>query len=165
MQVSCSTAYGPQEKDSREKKEKSWKYLDEEAKRSNSEGEGFILQGDLNAWLGHNIILNDQRKQNENERMMEEFLKSNQLTVVNGSTLCKGLFTRVRNCKGILEKSILDFFVVCNKILAFVTNMVIDEEKLNIPYNYTQVRKGGKVADSDHMVIEINQSFPHARQE
>ena len=46
MQISCSTAYGPQEKDSRTKKEKFWQYLDEEAKRADGEGKGFILQGD-----------------------------------------------------------------------------------------------------------------------
>ena len=70
--------------------------------------------------------------------------------------MCEGLFTRVRKCKNIVEKSILDFFVVCNKILAYVTNMVVDEDKQNIPYNYTQVMRGGKVVNSDHMVIEIN---------
>ena len=156
MQISCSTAYGPQEKDPKEKKQRFWKYLDGEAKRADNEGKGFILQGDLNAWLGHTFISDDPRKQNENGRMMEDFLKSNNLTVVNGLKLCKGLFTRVRKCKNIEEKSILDFFVVCNKVLLYVTNMAVDEEKENIPSNYTQVRRGGKVVDSDHMVIEIN---------
>ena len=106
MQIACSTAYGPQEKDPKDKKHKFWKYLDEEAKKADMEGKGFILQGDLNAWLGQYIIPNDPRKQNENGRMMEDFIKSNQLTVVNGSKMCEGLFTRVRKCKNIEEKSI-----------------------------------------------------------
>ena len=34
--------------------------------------------------------------------------------------------------------------------------MEIDEEKSDIPSNYTQVRKGGKAIDSDHVPIQIN---------
>ena len=52
MQIVCTSAYGPQEKDSLEKKTQFWDYLDEHAKRADLEGKGFILQGDLNSWLG-----------------------------------------------------------------------------------------------------------------
>ena len=33
--------------------------------------------------------------------------------------------------------------------------MDIDEDKKNIPTNYTQVRKGGKSTDSDHVTLEL----------
>ena len=57
MQILCNTAYGPQEKDPKiKKKEMFWQYLDEEAKRAEEEGKGFILQGDLNAWHGKKYI-------------------------------------------------------------------------------------------------------------
>ena len=51
MQISCTTAYGPQEKDSKIKKDNFCQYLDEEAKRADEEGKGFILQGDLNSYV------------------------------------------------------------------------------------------------------------------
>ena len=83
MQISCSTAYGPQEKDSRTKKEKFWQYLDEEAKRADGEGKGFILQGDLNAWIGQKYISKDPRPQNQNGQFFEDFIETNELTIVN----------------------------------------------------------------------------------
>ena len=33
--------------------------------------------------------------------------------------------------------------------------MEVDDLKKNVPTNYTQLRKGGKAVDSDHMVIEL----------
>ena len=72
MQISCTTAYGPQEKDQLSKKEAFWQYLDEEAKRAEEEGKGFILQGDLNAWLGNKLLPGDPRAQNKNGKLFEE---------------------------------------------------------------------------------------------
>ena len=141
MKITCTTAYGPQEKESVEKQSKFWDFLDEEAKRADKEGKGFILQGDLNAWLGKEHILNDPRQQNKNGKLMTMFLENNQLTVVNNLEICKGSFTRIQKRKGRWEKSILDFFVVCKRILANVTCMLIDEEKKHILTNYTQVKK------------------------
>ena len=100
MKIACSTAYGPQENNSFEKKDIFWNYLDKEAKRADLEGKGFILQGDLNSWLGNKIIPNDSRKQNENGKLMEAFLLRNHLTVVNSLSLCKGVFTRIQKTSG-----------------------------------------------------------------
>ena len=41
-------------------------YLDERAKMAKKEGKGFILQGNINAWLGSDLIPNDPHKQNKN---------------------------------------------------------------------------------------------------
>ena len=55
--ILCCTAYGPQNNDLVEKKENVWQYIDEEAKQAESEGKGFLLQGDLNAWLAVKLSL------------------------------------------------------------------------------------------------------------
>ena len=94
MKVSCTTAYGPQETDLIVKKNDFWQYLHEEAQKADCEGEGFLLQGDLNAWLGCDIIPNDPRTQNDNGTRFHIFLKSNSLTFVNSLSLCKWLITR-----------------------------------------------------------------------
>ena len=82
-----TSAYGPQENNSRVKKDNFWKYLEEDVNREKIEGKGYILQGDLNAWLGKNVIQNDPRPQNTKGKCMEDFLKLNQLRVVNGLEL------------------------------------------------------------------------------
>ena len=59
MNISCCTAYGPQNNDLLENKDNFWQYIDEEAKLAERDGKGFLLQGDLNAWLGSETIPND----------------------------------------------------------------------------------------------------------
>ena len=100
IKISCTTAYGPQNEDTDDKKNNFWQYLDEEAKKADIEGEGFLLQGDLNSWLGSDIIPNDPRTQNNNGKRFHNFLKSNNLTVVNALYLCKGVITRIRSREG-----------------------------------------------------------------
>ena len=49
-----------------------------------------------------------------------------------------------------VEESILDFFIVCSRILPHVTKMVIDNENKYVLTNYKTARKTGKAIDSDH---------------
>ena len=87
---------------------------------------------------------------------MKEFMTHNELTEVNGSNLCKGLITRIQKVKETQEKCILDSFTVCKRVLGYVIDMNVDDNGLNIATNYTQVKRGGKSVDSDHMLIEMN---------
>ena len=50
--ISCTYAYGPQQKDNIDKKYKFWAYLDKMVDDAWKEGKGLYLQGDLNAWIG-----------------------------------------------------------------------------------------------------------------
>ena len=107
---------------------------------------------DGNLWAGKDIIPGDPRPQNRNGKMFQEFLKRNShLTVVNSLPLCDGLIIRRRRKDGVLEESILDFFVVCDLVLPHITKMVIDESKKHVLTNYQAVRYGKKAADSDHL--------------
>ena len=108
--------------------------------------------------LAKNIfsVIQDLKK---NVKLLEDFIEANELTVVNGLDLCQGLFTRIRKTKNTEEKSIINFFVVCKRVLSFVKIMNIDEDRINIPTNFTQVRKGGKAVDSDHVLLEMDLDF------
>ena len=129
INILCCNAYGPQNNDTNIKKDSFLEFLDEEAKTAEREGKGFLLQGDLNAWLGSETIPNDPRPINNNGKRFSNFLKSNKLTVVNALKCCNGLITRRRNGEGKLQQSIIDFFVVCKRLLPHVTNIIIDNEK------------------------------------
>ena len=49
--------------------------------------------------------------------------------MVNSLEMCEGRITRRRIIKNSTEEAILDFFIVCEKIAAFVEKLEIDEEK------------------------------------
>ena len=160
LKIRCCTGYGCQEGDLKEKKDAFWEYLDTEVLEAKKAASGLIIQMDGNLWAGKEIIRNDPRPQNNNGRRFMEFLNRNpHLTVVNNLNLCEGVITRKRIRSGKLEQSILDFFIVCNLVLPFVTRMVIDEEKKHVLTNYEHVRKEGKANDTDHateyMDVEI----------
>ena len=102
-------------------------------------------------WAGNDIIPGDPRPQNRNGKLFQEFLERNShLTIVNSLSICEGLITRRRVKDGVLEESVLDFFVVCDLVLPHVTKMVIDESKKHVLTNYQAVRAGRKATDSDH---------------
>ena len=151
MKIRCVVAYGPQENCLMEKKELVWNFLEEEVSSAWENGSGFVLQFDGNLWAGSGIIPGDPRSQNYNGRLFQEFLERNQnLTVVNSLPICEGVITRERKKGETVEKSVLDFFVVCSRVLPFVTKMVIDEDKNYILTNYKACKKEARANDSDH---------------
>ena len=151
MKIRCCAAYGCQENDIIERKEAFWDHLNDEVSLAQQADAGFILHFDGNLWAGDKIIPGDPKIQNKNGKYFQKFLEKHpNLTVVNSLTLCEGLITRSRMKQGKLEESVIDFFVVCNRILPFIKKMVIDNDKKFVLSNYGKVKKGGKATDSDH---------------
>ena len=132
MAITITSAYGPQESDSIENKANFWNYLHDEAKKAKSYGKGYVIQGDLNAWLGPNMLPHDLHEQNRNGALFEKFLKENKLTCVNTLPLTEGLVTRKRKCLNEIKESTIYFYAVCERVLPFVTKMEIDDGKPHV---------------------------------
>ena len=98
--ISYTTGYGPQENASIEKKNSFWQYMEEECERAKTEGNGFLLQGDLNAWLGPDVLPGDKKQQNQNGKQLVKFVESNKLVIVNCLPICQGTTTWSRMRKG-----------------------------------------------------------------
>ena len=82
--IRCCVTYGYQESDLAERKDAFWKYMEEEVLEASDSGAGLIFQFDGNLWAGEDIIPNDSRPQNRNERLFQPFLARNpNLTVVD----------------------------------------------------------------------------------
>ena len=71
--------------------------------------------------------------------------------MVNALPLCEGTITRERFTRLGTEKGILDFFLVCDKMLPLVTKMVIYEKGQNALGKY----RGGKVLKADHHMLKL----------
>ena len=155
--ISCTSAYGPQQRDTIEKKTKFWEFLDKMADNSWDSGKGFYLQGDLNAWLGDGLIPGDPHKQNENGKLFHNFLlRHPQLSVANALPICNGIITRKRSLNsGKIEESVLDIIVICSRVLPYFTEMVIDVDNKYVTTNYTAFKKklNAKAVNSDHRTV------------
>ena len=163
IRVRCVGAYGPQENDILDKKKAFCKRLPSEVKDATENDVGFLLQMDGNLWAGPEVVEGDPNQCNQNGKLFKEFLEENDhLHVVNSLKVCQGRITRQRITRKKEEKSILDFFVVCSRVLPFILKMVVDEEKQYVLSNYNV--SGGKVhkKDSDHNTIylELNVNLP-----
>ena len=159
MKIRCVVAYGCQENNLIEKKEAFWNFIEEEAISAWESDSGFILQFDGNLWAGPDLIPGDPHSQNKNGKMFEEFLaRQKYLTVVNALPLCEGIVTRVRMKEEKEERSVLDFFVVCARVLPHISRMVIDEDKKHILTNYKPAKKGTKANDTNHFteILDVN---------
>ena len=64
--------------------------------------------------------------------------------------------TRERVKNGIKVQSILDFYVVCERVLPNVINMEIDNNRKYMATNFKTVKKQGRAIDSDHMTTILN---------
>ena len=99
----------------------------------------------------------DPHNQNEKGKLFQQFLQRHpQLTVANALSICKGIITRKRNhITGNTEESVIDFIVVCSRVLPYLTEMIIDIDNKYITTNYTgsQKKPNGKTVNSDHRTI------------
>ena len=150
-------AYGPQENATKEKKDQFWEFLEKEANEAELEGDGFILQMDGNLHAGSGIIKGDPNVQNRNGKLFSEFLDRNpNLIVVNSLDVCQGVITRKREFENKQEESVLDFFIINEKIRPFVEKMIIDEEKQISLINLAQLKKNSKFIETDHNSLILN---------
>ena len=146
FRIRCVAAYGPQEAGpSMEEKLRFWAHLDAEVQAAENNGTGFILQMDANLWAGPELIPGDPNKQNVNGKLFQQFLQRNShLVCVNSLEMCEGLITRIRKTRNSLERSILDFFIVCDKVKPFIHKMIIDESRQHVLTNFNPIRTGGE---------------------
>ena len=112
---------------------------------------------DGNLWAGSEIIPGDPNPKNKNGEMFCQFLQRHpHLKVVNSLDVCQGLITRRRNTTKKNEKAVLDFFVVCHRVLDYVDNLTIDEDGKHELSNFNSKKSTGVVKPTDHMTMILN---------
>ena len=161
--VRIVNGYGPQLSDSVERNQKFWTFLEKHVNNAIVAGAGLIIQMDGNCHLGPMIIPEDLNAQNANGKLFCEFIERNpHLTIINSLNICDGKITRIRKTTKGIEKSILDVFVTCDKILPFITKMAIDSKREHALTNFKAVKNLGRIVESDHnaVFLSLNLQFP-----
>ena len=161
--IKVVAAYGPQENALKEKKEKFWSFLEEEAITAELQDHGFLLQMDGNLHGGPNLVNDDPNVQNTNGKFFEHFLERNPfLTVANNLNICQGKITRIRKLQNKTEIAILDFLIMNDKLRPFLSKFIIDEERNFCLSNFSQYKKNKRVIETDHnlMLADFKISVP-----
>ena len=150
-------AYEPQE-DEVETSKSFFAKLYEVVKSAKIAGTLICIELDANSKLGPAVIPGDPKRQSKNGKLILEVLKENSLTVVNGTDLCTGVITRIRKTTVRTEESVIDFFIVCEKFLALVTKMIIDEERKFVltKFSTKNGEKSIKMSDHNLLILELD---------
>ena len=130
-----------------------YELLEEHIKKANSENAEIIIVGDFNAKIGHDIKGNES-KVNKSGEELRKLAKNNQLTIVNTTQKCNGLWTRT-NTQRESEKSILDYFLCSKKTYSAIKRMNIDEAGLLKFTKYVSDGNNMSVIESDHHTITV----------
>ena len=136
-----------------DKKLSFWQTLQQEINAARNVNSMILIQMDANAKLGKKIIKQDPHNITENGKLLKDLIESESLSLLNSSDLCKGAITRHRVTKNNEERSILDFILVCEKMVEYFELMFIVEER-NFPLTKYATTKGvRKIVESDHNIL------------
>ena len=162
LHVRVINAYGPQECDSQERKALFWARLHSEVVEAVEANCAVFIQMDGNLHCGKEIIKGDPNPINANGRLLRAFLDNNPyISLINSLDRCQGKVTRRRRKGTKIEESILDFALVCDKLLPYCETMIIDEEKKFPLTSYLN----GKETHSDHATLIINFDIKYKKQQ
>ncbi len=159
--ICITSAYGLQESESADDRTNFHVELAAEIESSLSRFPYTVLVGDLNAKISHG---NSQViAESPNGVLLKEVVSKYGLEVLNFNTKCVGKWTRVQYKKNpeVIEKSVIDYVMVCKSLLPYLSEMIIDEEKTIGPFWVRRNKKKGDTRKhSDHNSILFKASIP-----
>ena len=93
---------------------------------------------DANAKLGKNNIKNDPHETSNNGKLLLEMVERQNLSVANTLDKCKGVITRERKAGDKVEKSVIDYLIVCDGMKEYLEEMFIDDDRIFVLTKYTK---------------------------
>ena len=131
-----------------------WQEIEKEIIASKLANCALIIQCDANAKLGNTIIPNDTHQMSNNGRILFDILTRQNLFVLNSDILCQGTTTRHRNTKKNVEKSVIDYIIVCDVLKDYFESMTVDEERLHVLTKYASTKGTQSKVESEHKLSE-----------
>ena len=78
---------------------------------------------------------------------------------------CDGAITHYRKLKNREEKAVLDYFIVCDKVLPYITKMNIDEKRVNVLTKFSNKKGGKNIKKSDHNPLTLDLKMNYIKKE
>ena len=84
---------------------------------------------------------------------MMDICERQELTIANTLEVCAGTITRERAVEGKDERSVIDYIIVCEEMLKFLKEMIIDESRSFVLRHIVKTKNTNKVITSDHNIL------------
>jgi hypothetical protein len=148
-------SYGIQETSPVEDKVDFYSTLEDEIQSTFDAGCMLCWETGANAKLGTEYIKGDPHAMTNNGQLLLNLVERYNLVIVNGTEKCSGVITRMRKKGKDIEKSAIDFFIVCQALFQMVSQMQIDEDRNMVLTKFH--KNGGQtvVTESDHNPLEL----------
>ena len=151
--VRIINGYGTQEDDLATNRLTFWQSLEQEIVGAKNSKCMVLIQMDANAKVGKNVISSDPNDLSDNGWLLLSLIDRENLILANSSPLCNGAIARHRVSQKNVEKSILDYILVCEKLGQFLEIMQIDEKR-DFPLTKYASKKGNRqIVKSDHNTL------------
>ena len=128
-EIRTINCYGPQENLALESRRDFFVELEKRIISAKSENKMICIECDANSKLGNSWIVGDPHDISANGKLLGEIITRQNLVVVNSTEKCQGLITRYKKTVNGEEKSVLDYFIVCQELFQNTIKMTVDEER------------------------------------
>ena len=142
-QIRVINAYGPQEDENSNKLFTFWQKLEQEIILAKDNFCLVLLELDANAKVGFEVLDQDLHSTSGNGKTLLEMIMRQNLYIANTFDQCQGVITRQRHTVNGIEKSVLDYVIICDKLKDFFNTMIIDEARTHVLTRFT-VKNGIK---------------------
>ena len=151
--VRLINGYSPQESDPCNEKIECFTAFESAIQSTKLKGDLICAELDANSKIGMENLSSDPHHISANGQMLMDVVNRNDLIIVNSTSKCIGTITRLRKTKTSDEKSVIDFFIVCQWFFELIQCMEIDENRKFTLTKYSS-RMGLKcIVPSDHNIL------------
>ena len=147
--------YAPQETNTRKNQlNLMYKDIEKQISIANSNNQKLLLLGDFNCKVG-SIINNNNAKVSVGGRLLLKLASKKELTILNSTDLCNGLWTRIEKEK----KSVIDYIITRSKDVPNIISMEIDEEREYPVYRTIKEKNESRKVYSDHNSMFLSSNW------
>ena len=100
-----------------------------------------------------------------NGKLLADVIISQNLVVVNSTDKCHGVITRYKKTIHGEEKSILDYYIVCQELFQNIIKMSIDEERIFTLSRFYKHKNKSSEIKSDHNLVTLKLCFKWSRKQ
>ena len=147
-------AYGPQEDVcSKDDIYKFWQEIEQEISTAKDDNCLIVIQLDANAKIGKENIKDDPHDTTVNGKILLDLVERQNLTIVNTLEKCSGVITRERITTTNVEKSVIDYVIVCEGMMNYFMDMQIDDKRIFVLTKYAGKNGAKRKTISDHNIL------------
>ena len=147
-------AYGPQEDVcSKDDIYKFWQEIEQEISTAKDDNCLIVIQLDANAKIGKENIKDDPHDTTANGKILLDLVERQNLTIVNTLEKCSGVITRERITTTNVEKSVIDYVIVCEGMMNYFMDMQIDDKRIFVLTKYAGKNGAKRKTISDHNIL------------